>query len=41
MGAGEVAIRLGLRGPNKSIVTACATGAQSILRGLIRAAWWT
>ncbi|HRI88465.1 MAG TPA: beta-ketoacyl-ACP synthase II [Candidatus Hydrogenedentes bacterium] len=30
MGAGEVAIRLGLRGPNKSIVTACATGAQSI-----------
>ncbi|MDZ4857875.1 MAG: beta-ketoacyl-ACP synthase II [Candidatus Hydrogenedentes bacterium] len=30
IGAGEVAIRLGLRGPNKSIVTACATGAQSI-----------
>ncbi len=39
MGAGEVAIRLGLRGPNKSIVTACATGAQSIGDGanLIRA----
>lgn len=30
MGTGEIAIRLGLRGPNKSIVTACATGAQSI-----------
>jgi 3-oxoacyl-[acyl-carrier-protein] synthase II len=27
--AGEIAIRLGLRGPNKSVVTACATGAQS------------
>ncbi|MCC6153506.1 MAG: beta-ketoacyl-ACP synthase II [Candidatus Hydrogenedentes bacterium] len=30
MGTGEVAIRLGLCGPNKSIVTACATGAQSM-----------
>lgn len=28
--AGEVAIRLGVRGPNRSVVTACATGAQSI-----------
>jgi 3-oxoacyl-[acyl-carrier-protein] synthase II len=28
--AGEVAIRFGLRGPNKSVVSACATGAQSI-----------
>ncbi len=27
---GEIAIRLGLRGPNKSVVTACASGAQSI-----------
>ena len=33
IGAGEVAIRLGLRGPNKSVVTACATGAQSISEG--------
>ncbi len=30
MAAGEVAIRLGLRGPNKAVVTACASGAQSI-----------
>lgn len=30
MATGEIAIRLGLQGPNKSIVTACATGAQSI-----------
>ncbi len=28
--AGEVAIRLGLRGPNKSVVTACASSAQSM-----------
>ncbi|GMV99626.1 MAG: 3-oxoacyl-[acyl-carrier-protein] synthase 2 [Candidatus Hydrogenedentota bacterium] len=28
--AGEIAIRFGLRGPNKSVVTACATGAQSM-----------
>ena len=27
---GEVAIRYGLQGPNKAVVTACATGAQSI-----------
>lgn len=30
MAAGEVAIRLGLMGPNKAIVTACASGTQSI-----------
>lgn len=30
MAAGEVAIRLGLRGPNKAVVTACASGTQSI-----------
>ena len=30
MAAGAVAIHLGLQGPNKSIVTACASGAQSI-----------
>jgi 3-oxoacyl-[acyl-carrier-protein] synthase II len=31
MAAGEVAIRLGgLQGPNKAVVTACASGAQSI-----------
>ncbi|MFA6243888.1 MAG: beta-ketoacyl-ACP synthase II [Candidatus Hydrogenedentales bacterium] len=28
--AGEVAMRFGLRGPNKSVVSACATGAQCI-----------
>ena len=39
MASGEVAIRLGLSGPNKSIVTACASGAQAIAEGvnLIRA----
>jgi 3-oxoacyl-[acyl-carrier-protein] synthase II len=30
MGAGFIAIQTGFRGPNSSIVTACATGAQSI-----------
>ncbi|HOJ34764.1 MAG TPA: beta-ketoacyl-ACP synthase II [Candidatus Hydrogenedentes bacterium] len=30
MAAGEIAIRLGLRGPNKAVVTACASGTQSI-----------
>lgn len=30
MGSGAVAIRLGLQGPNRAIVTACATGAQAI-----------
>jgi 3-oxoacyl-[acyl-carrier-protein] synthase II len=30
MAAGEVAIRHGLQGPNKAVVTACASGAQSI-----------
>ena len=30
MAAGEVGIRLGLRGPNKAVVTACASGTQSI-----------
>ena len=28
--AGEVAIQLGLKGPNRAIITACATGAQCI-----------
>jgi 3-oxoacyl-[acyl-carrier-protein] synthase II len=31
MAAGDVATRLGLRGPNKSVVTACASGTQSII----------
>jgi 3-oxoacyl-[acyl-carrier-protein] synthase II len=30
MAAGEVGIRLGLMGPNKAIITACASGTQSI-----------
>ena len=30
LAGGEVAIRLGLQGPNKAVVSACATGAQSI-----------
>ncbi|HOE67383.1 MAG TPA: beta-ketoacyl-ACP synthase II [Candidatus Hydrogenedentes bacterium] len=30
MASGEMAIRFGLQGPNKAIVTACAAGAQSI-----------
>jgi 3-oxoacyl-[acyl-carrier-protein] synthase II len=30
MGAGVIAINLGLQGPNKAIVTACATGTQCI-----------
>ena len=30
MGAGVIAIHLGLQGPNKAIVTACATGTQCI-----------
>jgi len=30
MGAGVIAIQLGLKGPNKAIVTACATGTQCI-----------
>jgi 3-oxoacyl-[acyl-carrier-protein] synthase II len=30
MASGAVAIRLGLMGPNRAIVTACATGSQSI-----------
>jgi 3-oxoacyl-[acyl-carrier-protein] synthase II len=30
MPAAEIAIRLGLRGPNKAVVTACATGAHSL-----------
>ncbi len=30
MGAGEIAIRLGLQGPNKAVVSACATGAHGI-----------
>lgn len=30
MGSGAIAIRLGLLGPNKAIVTACATGTQCI-----------
>ncbi|MFP4173095.1 MAG: beta-ketoacyl-ACP synthase II [Candidatus Hydrogenedentota bacterium] len=30
IGSGEVAIRLGLQGPNEAVVSACATGAQSI-----------
>ncbi|NLF56864.1 MAG: beta-ketoacyl-ACP synthase II [Candidatus Hydrogenedens sp.] len=30
MAAGIVAIRFGLRGPNRALVTACATGAQSL-----------
>ncbi len=30
MAAGETAIRFGLGGPNKAVVTACAAGAQSI-----------
>ncbi len=30
MGAGIVAIRLGLKGPNRAVVTACATGTQAI-----------
>jgi 3-oxoacyl-[acyl-carrier-protein] synthase II len=34
MASGEVAIRLGLRGPNKSVVTACASGAQTIIEGV-------
>lgn len=33
MASGEIAIRLGLMGPNKAIVTACASGTQSIGEG--------
>src|SRR5690606_10932994 len=33
MAAGEIGIRLGLLGPNKAIVTACASGTQSIGEG--------
>jgi len=34
MAAGVVAIHLGLQGPNKSVVTACASGAQSLVSGM-------
>jgi 3-oxoacyl-[acyl-carrier-protein] synthase II len=34
MAAAEVAIRLGLEGPNKAVVTACASGNQNIGDGL-------
>lgn len=30
MAAGEIALRFGLLGPNKAVVTACASGAQSV-----------
>ncbi|MCP4642090.1 MAG: beta-ketoacyl-ACP synthase II [bacterium] len=37
----EVAIRLGLQGPNKAVVSACATGAQSVgeAASLIETGW--
>ena len=36
MASGNVAVRLGLRGPNKSVVTACAAGNHCIAEGAIQ-----